>query len=247
MRKSLGKFGWVQIPPQLSKRGWLRLLQTWAQLIERFDSSEETQRPLKDVAYWYGERALTGLLAAAAWKSPGWWALEEFTGKRYVDPRLKSKRTGSVGARGDLWLGLHVHRGSWTQYCYTIEAKQSWTGRHAEAILTAIETQLGKAKMQLRRLDPVFRWGYPMAVCFHIPAIHTKTAIAWNAPKVFAEVADALRNRSNTIIAAVWRSHSKVPRDGPWSFPGVLFVGEVYRTLHGGKGLPKAWKGKLER
>jgi hypothetical protein len=83
MRISLGKSGWAHIPANLSKRGWPRFLRNWTLLIERCDDPEEAKGRLKDVAYWYGERALTGLLAAAAWQTRGWWALETSRNKTW--------------------------------------------------------------------------------------------------------------------------------------------------------------------
>ncbi len=60
----------------MANLGWKGLLREWMRLFREHEGNDE------DVAYWYGERALTGLLSAAAWKVQYWWALEEFVGKR---------------------------------------------------------------------------------------------------------------------------------------------------------------------
>ena len=59
MRIRLGEVGWAYIPAPMLKTGWPRLLRKWALLIERFDDPEKAKGRLRDVAYWYGERALT--------------------------------------------------------------------------------------------------------------------------------------------------------------------------------------------
>ena len=56
-------------PPKDTLR---RVLKNFCQCLENYDY------PKNDIAYWYGERALTGLLASAAWKVRGGWSLEEF-------------------------------------------------------------------------------------------------------------------------------------------------------------------------
>jgi len=56
--------------------------------------------PKNDIAYWYGERAISGLLASAAWMVRDGWSLEEFTGQR------KKGRRKNASGKGDLWLGV---------------------------------------------------------------------------------------------------------------------------------------------
>jgi hypothetical protein len=104
-RLRLGASAWAYVPRRWREAGWAKLLVTWAGLIERYDGASDTDQRLKDVAYWYGERALTGLLAAAAWRTNKyWWSIEEFTGKRHVDPRLRKSRTNGAG-RGEAICG----------------------------------------------------------------------------------------------------------------------------------------------
>jgi hypothetical protein len=49
---------------------WHQLFKALVDRIELYDD------PPRDIGYWYGERALTGFLAAAAWALPGGWSLE---------------------------------------------------------------------------------------------------------------------------------------------------------------------------
>ena len=72
---SLTLDGSPELLSEIRTMGWDGLLQTWGRLLDAYDNLKpyyegpcETSR---DVAYWYGQRTLTGLLAAAAWKVPG--------------------------------------------------------------------------------------------------------------------------------------------------------------------------------
>jgi hypothetical protein len=247
MLVTLDKSGWALVPPRLARAGWPDLLKTWARLIHRWDLPYEGKRQREDVAYWYGERALTGILAAAAWHTHRhWWGLEEFLGKKFVESILGKAEGKSGPGRGDLWLGLHVNERRGEQHCYTIEAKQSLFGTNAKEIARAIEKNLSKARAQLAQLNEDFRLGCPMAVCFHIPAPLTKSkrVSEWTAPDEFREAAQSVMKHPHTIAAAVLRSKTEAPEDGKWTFPGVLLVARQYQALPGSKGRPR-WKGEL--
>jgi hypothetical protein len=248
MRVILDKSGWALVPPRLARAGWPDLLRTWARLIRRWDSPYEGQRQREDVAYWYGERTLTGILAAAAWQTHRyWWGIEEFLGKRFVESKLGKAKGKSAPGRGDLWLGLRVNEKRGEQHCYTVEAKQSFFGTNAEGIVRNIEGNLSKARAQLAQLDPDFHLGCPMAVCFHIPAPLTKSKQVgeWTTPDEFKNVAHTVTRGPHTIAAAILRSKVEAPQDGKWTFPGVLLVARGYQSLPGSKGRPR-WKCELE-
>src|SRR2546426_9391436 len=68
------------LPDDLRRAGWESLLRRWSNLITYTTAGEEDDED--DVPYWYGERPLTGLLAAAAWRHRQGWSLEEFAGRR---------------------------------------------------------------------------------------------------------------------------------------------------------------------
>jgi hypothetical protein len=85
----------IQGAQALQNMGWNILLQEWSRCLDDYDRPTWTQR---DVAYWYGGRALNGLLAAAAWRLRGEgtrdiWALEEFG-------------EGFRNRQGDMWLAI---------------------------------------------------------------------------------------------------------------------------------------------
>ena len=128
---------------------------------------------------------------------------------------------GGLSGRGDLWLGLHWSRKSGAQYCYTIEAKQSVTGRSPEEIRAEIDRKLGMAKMQLRLLHHEFRYGYPMAICYHIPSILTKTAIVhWKTSNIFGSSWNRVGDLGS-ILAIAARSEPR-QHAGQDLRPGVL-------------------------
>lgn len=74
----------------------------------------------EDCCWWYNERASLSVLAGAAWRTPGWVALEEFsTRKRGVVPEGEIDHGKTVRGRCDLRL-----ENSYSTYA--LEAKQAW-------------------------------------------------------------------------------------------------------------------------
>jgi len=140
----------VYVPEQFPQREfWIDLLNKWCELLKRYEADKS------DVAYWHGERPLTGLLGAAAWTLSGGWSLEEFSTKR-------ESGSGKGPGRGDLWIG----RGESNA---TVEAKIYWVGG---TILTAKEDlgkRLDEAAEQLQAVGKKNREGDPVSVCYVVP------------------------------------------------------------------------------
>lgn len=215
------------------KAGWKPLLKVWMDLLADYEHLGEGSPP--DVAYWYGERALTGTLATAAWRANGrWWALEEFLGIRIAEGK------GKASGRGDLWVGLGRDGNRRRQASFTIEAKASYVGRGMNGIVASIEGRLKAAKTQLRSLDREFSVGYPMAICYHIPPVLKRRAAARTSVAIFDEVTKTFAARPNTIVGAYWHDLSSAPAHGKWYYPGVILVGQVFTSLRG-------WRGIFER
>ncbi len=132
---------------------WRELLAQWGQLMDDYCKFDESDAP-----YWYGERALTGLLAAAAWRLPDGWSLEEFITLRESG---EQKRPG----RCDAWIG----RGhEW----WTIECKCPWI--YSADPGTAIQNAtwyLNEAQEQLAALDKTYRGASAMVICYLVPAL----------------------------------------------------------------------------
>jgi hypothetical protein len=187
-----------------------KLFAAMADRIEDYDS------PPHDTGYWYGERALTGFLAAAAWSLPHGWSLEEFTGLR-----MSGKKNGN--GRGDLWVGID-------NTSYTIEAKAVWPGGSVENAIKGAEAKINAAASQLRQLHKTYRVGKPLALCYIIPALNTKGKFAGSKSikDFFTEMPKKLSD-SRTAVASLWYEQ-KPPRHSGHIYPGVVLVA---RTLPG--------------
>lgn len=169
--------------------------------------------PPSDTGYWYGERALTGFLAAAAWSLPRGWSLEEFTGLR-----MRGKIKGS--GRGDIWLGIG-------KKSYTVEAKAVWPGSNLENAINGAEAKLSEAAIQLRQLHKAYRVGQPVAICYIIPALNSKGRFADSAtineffmkmPRQFSD--------SRTAVASLWYEKNPPSYNGR-IYPGVVLVARL--------------------
>lgn len=181
-----------------------KLFEALAVRLEDYDS------PPKDTGYWYGERALTGFLAAAAWSLPRGWSLEEFTGLR-----VKGRKKGS--GRGDIWFGIG-------KKSYTIEAKAIWPGSNVDSASKGAEAKLGEAATQLRQLDKSYRVGRPVSICYIIPELASKGRFADS--KTISEFFMQMPGRfsdSRTAVASFWYEKTP-PRFNGRIYPGVVVV-----------------------
>jgi hypothetical protein len=230
--------GLVNVPPKWKDQGWATLLETWLHLIMSYEQWSRSESNLEDVPWWYGERTLTGLLAAAAWKSPrsAWWSLEEFANER-TGRRVPAHRGGKplpkLG-RGDLWLGLKIRSDLRRQHSFTIEAKQVSEGQNVPTVVKNIEVALGKAKVQLGTVRKDFRFGLPVAICYYWPAIPSSMQQKRKLPGLFYDAAENLAAK-NRVIALRWGQYGVAARSDKWAYPGVLLVAEVYPKLRGWK------------
>ncbi len=199
---------------QSEHTAWHQLFRALVERIEEYDD------PPKDTGYWYGERALTGFLAAAAWALPGGWSLEEFTGLR-----VNGKKQGS--GRGDLWVGM----GTKKKVEYTIEAKAVWPGGSVENAAKGAETKLSDASRQLRQLHKTDRAGKPVAICYIIPALNTKGKFASSVSvDEFFTTMPKLMSNEHTVAASFWYDQAP-PRHSGHIYPGVVVVARILRWL----------------
>jgi hypothetical protein len=76
-----------------------------------------------DAAWWHNERANVGTLAAAAWRTENWCALEEFPTEKKVDGLTNDIKNG----RCDLYITNEA-------ISYAIEAKHCWKNVGTNAI-----------------------------------------------------------------------------------------------------------------
>ena len=218
----------LQGAPALQQMGWDTILQEWSTLLDAYDHPAVTPR---DVAYWYGASALSGLLAAATWRLRGegardLWALEEFG-----EGIHHSKR-------GDMWLGMESK--SWTikatrDWVPWIEPPvQTWTRSTRDQTIDDIHAALDRAFWEIRRLPSDYRDGVRMAVFYAVPGLSKRLPLERDhfIDQIFTEIPKALAD-DHTITAAyrcrddrelpVWPEEKAVD----YIYPGVIFVGRV--------------------
>jgi len=188
-----------------------------------FQCLKQYEDPKNDIAYWYGERALTGLLASASWMTHTGWSLEEFTGLR----RKSSRKNGS--GKGDLWLGSGGKE-------YTIEQKFTWPTQvsNVSRWKTTVNKKLSRASSQLEALALIYRCGKPLAVCYVVPAIPLGKKVLTNksvstAMKHFAEM--MTKNNAHTEVIGYWLDDVKLAPQAAsskkgkrYAYPGVAIV-----------------------
>lgn len=209
MRITGRRFEIHALPEVLRRAGWDSLLQRWSSLITYASFDDED-----DVPYWYGERTLTGLLAAAAWRQRGGWALEEFAGRR-------GKRLETTSGRGDLWLGL----GDGT---YTIEAKVKWPSSGAEEALKSARAGLAAARQQLWKLSASYRPGTLIAICYLVPCPMAGRTYAATSRQ--AQILSAVKRTfvgSRSMVASYYPHWDPPKDDHRRIYPGIILIGRV--------------------
>ncbi|MDT7041770.1 hypothetical protein [Candidatus Nitronereus thalassa] len=189
---------------------WVFLLEAFRNLLSDYDV------PPNDVGYWYGERALSGLLCVAAWKLEDGWGLEEFTGFR----NISEKKT--VG-RGDLWISIGKKKD------LTIEAKALWPTGNPKIVVKSVLKKLDEAGKQLDSLERSYRNGPKKTeICYVIPEFKEYGAI--NDPLKIREwfiTLSELLELEKVSIGAFWYEDNP-PYDDEKIYPGVLIIS---RTL----------------
>ncbi len=193
---------------------WLAVLDKWLHLLNQYESIDSSD---KDLAYWYGERPLTGLLGAAAWQLGGW-SLEEFGAGRW------KKRSGEIRrGRGDLWFGCT--RGDATGKA-TVEAKILWAYQNgADTVKTALDDQLKRARKQLRQIELADRVGQPFAVCYVVPCYAGPTS-KQRGEDILTRLAEETREEgmaTATHLATIGNIIDVEDNERP-TYPGVLLV-----------------------
>lgn len=127
------------------------VLESWILMIERYSNAHKGE----DACYWYNERATLSVLAAAAWKTDGWVALEEFPTEKVC-----KKTKGAKNGRCDLYISSGSNS-------YACEAKQAWHkfGDGPQAISCMLDAAWDDAS-ELANDEAENR----LAICFCIPS-----------------------------------------------------------------------------
>ena len=206
--------------PKIGRRHkqWASLLRMFARFLDIYNE------PPVDVAYWYGERALTGLLAAAAWKLNGW-SLEEFTS-------LRKRGKQDAAARGDAWFKVG-------RTAFTVEAKTRWPqGTDPDGLVKVIERALAAASRQLKNMGSVYKAKtMKAALCYVVPAIPVESFSGKfrHIQKTFAELPKILGS-DHTAAVSYWYAQKaprhKDPTDGKfYVYPGVIVVARFWKRI----------------
>jgi len=197
------------LPRSLRTAGWEQLLSEWGRMIRT--SVDLSDRTSQEVVYWYGERSLTGLLAAAAWKIGGW-SLEEWIARR-------GRGQAEGAARGDLWL--QTKKGK-----FTIEAKVTWPASTWDYGHYYAKECLKEARYQLKTMDEDYRYGKPIALCYIVPSIAVRGA--YNKSKLIEEFFKKIpKQKKDFNISASYRPKGPCPEFDSRKYPGVILVGQV--------------------
>lgn len=74
------------------------VLDNWIEIVREYSKAFQNH----DACWWYTERANVGTLAAAAWRTKGWLALEEYSTSKRGD------EAGSKNGRCDLYMAKKI-------------------------------------------------------------------------------------------------------------------------------------------
>jgi len=185
---------------------WENLLIKWLELLEGYEVGDD--KP--DVAYWYGERPLTGLLGVAGWLLQDGWSLEEFSTKR------KSKAGKGTG-RGDLWIGHGTSE-------VTVEAKIYWVREKLPTTVRYLKKKLDEAAEQLQAVSKKNRVGSPVSVCYVVPWYDGKEGKG-KGIEAITELEAWASVQENPLATAKHFAASGVKTESKGSeYPGVLLV-----------------------
>jgi hypothetical protein len=191
---------------------WKDLLNQWVELLQRYElGADDDDDP--DVAYWYGERPLTGLLGAAGWLLQDGWSLEEFSTKRKL-------KVGNGMGRGDLWVGRGEAKA-------TVEAKIYWAGETIPTAQRYLSDKLDEAATQLQAVSKKNRVGDPVALCYVVPW-YDIPAGRDRGIEVIAALETWARGQAWATAKHISASTARTVSKGS-DYPGVLLVGRTRR------------------
>lgn len=192
-------------PPQ--RQVWAKVLPAWKSLLRLHEERSFEENKSYDFAYWHGEEALTGMLAAAACKIGGW-GLVEFN--------AANKRTKHEKCHGDIWFG---YQGT----SVTAECKICWRPMESPT------EKLKESEKQFKRFDESTLLNTSLAsICYVVPCRTTKgkrTGIS-DLKTIFQKH----RKRSSTVAAVLYISRQKA--GAVWhgdEYPGVVLLARAVK------------------
>lgn len=195
--------------PESKLRKLKPVLNNWIKIVQEYSKAFQNN----DACWWYTERANVGILAAAAWRTKGWLALEEYSTLKRGD------ETDSKNGRCDLYIANKNHDNS-----FAFEAKPAWQTMRSDGV-GKISNQLVEAwndAGKLRKIEAKTR----IAVCFVIPKIPIHLTDGNFDSQILSWLNDALDNVDWDATAWVFPQESRQLKNeaGTRLFPGVLLV-----------------------
>jgi hypothetical protein len=199
----------------------------WLPLLRQFSKHLNWCTSKDDLSFWYGERALSGFLAASAWALPNGWSLEEFTG-------LRVNGSKQSAGKGDIWIGIG-------KKTFTVEAKIIWGC--SDGLAAKIRAELRKAGDQLDKLDPTYQDGIPTAVCYVVPELTATSSYATNGHLDFLlETIPAELATSKRVVASFTFNRKSVPCYNGKLYPGIIVVAEFRAPWIRKETITPVWK-----
>jgi|SRR5438093_839466 len=210
--------------PHPEQKKWIQLLAKFAELLDEYYNPRDP-----DVAYWYGEQCLTGLLATAAWslRNQQGWALVELTASG-------RKKTKGVERSVDMWVGIDKNKNSE----FTVEAKYYRPPGDPFNAVGSIYSKIKAARRYLRKLrknHEIYCMDRTVAVCYIVPELSNLPAqedinrIFKNSPdKLLRELQQELGGAH--IVLGSFSYKENFPRDGRYFYPGLIVVGVIWRN-----------------
>lgn len=191
------------------------VLDKWIELVDQYSKTFDD-----DSCYWYSERSNVGILAAAAWGSGKWIALEEY-------PTTKNNKDGKKKyGRCDLYLA-NIRNGH--ELSFAIEAKHTWS------IATANNSQLGLASADAATLDKD-EAAVRVAACFVAPGfLHNEKPSSVDFDGKLEQWLDEIKKKvAYDGLAWVFPKSSRELRNKSGKlFPGVCLLLNVRRRGNG--------------
>jgi hypothetical protein len=175
-----------------------------------------------DIGWFYNERPNIGFLAAAAWRIPGWIALEEFTTKKRVQGKAHR-------GRADLYIGVPRGNHFWE---IAIESKLAWVGTE-RSVRAALNPKNKKSKLALAIKDAKrisTNAHYRIATVFFCPRLRAE-----NWQETFKQTSETFWDACGELKKHdfYWVAFSFVPKvpavdsleeKTKWAYPAVAVV-----------------------
>ncbi len=204
-------------------RGLTPVLDEWTALVERYSENHAN-----DACYWYNERASLSVLAAAAWKTKDWVALEEYsTVKRTATRDSDTGRVVRHRGRCDLYLASPNGSSQ-----FAIEAKQAWQpiGSRVKAPFSKVKIKAAAAWDDAGKLNR-HEASHRLAATFCVPSIPTGVLESHlrqggSMEKIIDEWIKGLHDNVNyDAIAYVFpRKSRELEADWGRVYPGVALI-----------------------